>query len=652
MSWNIEMPDAVWLSGDSPAHEIQEFVNEVADCKEVAIDTETTGLNISKDTVLYWSVAWYRPNGSTVRACLRADLLYRFEDIFHEKDRNWIFCNAKFDAHMCKNTGIDIDGEYHDISVMHSLLYEEMPHGLKEMTAQLQGWKWRGFTDTFGKVDRKDPKWIQNALITAEKENLALLTEYASNDAFGTLENYRTLKAQLQEAGTWSLYPELYGNLWDLFKKVEVPFTKVLWKCERAGMRVDLGYLSAIEGPVKMEIEKLERELVRMRGKPVNPNSTMQLRQWFFEELGIKPTKFTKGGAKGVKEPSLDFDALTALADDGVTAAIALLRYRDLTKLYGTYVIGLQDKVDQYSRVHTRFNQDVARTGRLSSSDPNLQNIPSPDNDKFKIRKAFTCEPGNCLIVADYEQLEMRLLAAAAMEQDMIDIFLKGWDIHMGNASLVFGLPYEDIANAKKTDKKVKEGLLPESEMTEYVHKCLYARQAAKTIGFGLNYGMGAKRLAATLGRTVEEAEALIDQYMSRYPTVKQFFKDSTNTALEYGYAFTILGRRRFLPGIKSNRMVDRSRAERQASNLPIQGTAADVAKMAMIRCDEANLHDRFGWHMISQVHDELIFEGPEETVDDVIPIVRECMMHPLPTDLAVPLTISIGKGHTWVDAK
>jgi DNA polymerase-1 len=652
MSWNIAMPDALWLSGDSPSQSIESFVREVKDYKEIAIDTETTGLDLMRDTVLYWSVSWERESGELFRACLRADLLRHFKKIFLERDRDWIFCNAKFDVHMAKNTGIDIDGNYQDISVMHALLYEEMPHGLKEMTEQLQGWKWRGFTDTFGKIDRADPKWIQNALINAEKENLPLLVEYASNDAYGTFMNWKTLKKELEDAATWSLYPDLYPNLWELFRKVEVPFTKVLWKCERNGMRVDLDYLAGIERPVKIEIDSLERELVRMRGKPINPKSTPQLREWFFDELGLKPTKFTKGGAKGVREPSLDFDALTTFADDGVPAAIALLRHRDLTKLYGTYVIGLRDKVDQFSRVHTRFNQDVARTGRLSSSDPNLQNIPNPDMDKFKIRRAFTHEPGNILVVADYEQLEMRLLAAAAMEQDMIDIFLKGWDIHMGNASLVFGMPYEDIAAAKKVDKKVKEGELGPDAMTDYVHKCLDARQAAKAIGFGLNYGMGAKRLAATIGRSVEEAEALIAQYMDRYPTVKKFFDDATQTVIKYGYAFTILGRRRFLPGIMSNRAADRSRAQRQASNLPIQGTAADVAKMAMIRCDEAGLFDKYGFHMLSQVHDELVFEGPEECAQDVMPIIRDRMMHSLPSDLAVPLTISIGKGHTWMDAK
>lgn len=652
MSWNITMPDAIWLSGDSSSQDIESFVREVADHKEVALDTETTGLNLMRDTVLYWSLSWHRKNGEARRACLRADVLRHFKKIFHEVNRDWIFCNAKFDVHMLKNTGIDIDGRYVDISVMHSLLYEEMPHGLKEMTEQLQGWVWQGFTDTFGKIDRDDPKWIQNALINAEKTDLHRLVEYASNDAYGTLENYATLKKELMEASTWSLYPDLYPDLWELFRKVEVPFTKVLWKCERNGMRVDLDYLAGIEKPVKIEIENLERECVRLRGKPVNLNSPMQLRQWFFDELGLKPTKYTKGGAKGVKSPSLDFDALTAFADDGVPEAVAILRHRDLSKLYGTYVVGLRDKVDAFNRIHTRFNQDVARTGRLSSSDPNLQNIPNPDMDKFKIRRAFTHEPGNILIVADYEQLEMRLLAAAAMEKDMIDIFLKGWDIHMGNASLVFGLPYEDIAAAKKIDKKVKEGSLPESEMTEYVHKCLDARQAAKAIGFGLNYGMGAKRLAATINRSEKEAEALIEQYMARYPTVRKFFEDATQTVVKYGYAFTLLGRRRFLPGIMSNRVADRSRAQRQASNMPIQGTAADVAKMAMIRCDEADLFDQFGWHMLSQVHDELVFEGPEETAEEVKPIIKEMMEHSLPSDLAVPLTISIGKGHTWMDAK
>jgi DNA polymerase-1 len=238
-------------------------------------------------------------------------------------------------------------------------------------------------------------------------------------------------------------------------------------------------------------LKEVERALWNAAQMPLNPNSPTQLRKFFFEKMALRPKRLTKGGKSGNKQPAVDYDYLIELAEEGCGNPVAeevaktILRYRDLSKLLGTYVEGLGEAQDQYGRVHTKFNQDVARTGRLSSSNPNVQNIPRPDNDKFRIRKAFIAEGGNQLIVADYEQLEMRLLAWAAGEQDMIDIFLRGWDIHMGNASLVFGKPYEDIDRAKKVEKKVKAGELPPEEMTAYLTECLDDRQAAKAIGFG-----------------------------------------------------------------------------------------------------------------------------------------------------------------------
>jgi DNA polymerase-1 len=342
------------------------------------------------------------------------------------------------------------------------------------------------------------------------------------------------------------------------------------------------------------------------------------------------------------------------------------LRYRDLEKLRGTYIIGLQEKIDHISRIHPRFNQDIARTGRLSSSDPNCQNIPNTDNDKFKVRKAFICEQGNQLIVNDYQALEMRLLAAAAMEKDMIQIFLDGKDIHMGNASLVFGFPYDDIVRAKKLDgqlKKltdaVKQGKASEDELaalqvqwSDYLHECLLARGWAKAIGFGLNYGMKENKLARSIGKTAEEALALMDQYMARYPAVKQFFAEAVLNARKTKRSFTILGRRRFLADILSESDFDRFAAERQAVNNVIQGSAADLVRMAMIKIDEMDLEDQYGCHMLMQVHDELVFECPEETCEEVQPIIKDVMEHAFPTELAVPMEASTGRGTNWADAK
>ncbi len=650
------MPDADWYTADSGHDAIQRLVNSVSAVKHTAIDTETTGLDYMRDIPLYWSISW-REGEMPRRSCLRADVLPYFRDIFRNADREWIFANAKYDTHILYNFGIRFAGKLVDTQVMHALLYEEQPHGLKEMTESLLGWRWKSFQETFGKIDRKDPQSIQNMLREAERSNLAALVEYASNDAYGTYECYLRLKRELEEARTWSLYPDTYGTLWDYFYKLEVPFTKVLWKCERNGCFVDLPYLKNIEGPVAKELIEIERAVNKAAGFPLNPKSTLQLRKYFFEVKGYRPLKFTKGGASGVKSPSVDYDYLDEMKDKDPVADL-LLRHRDLSKLQGTYVQGIQGALDNNGRVHTHFNQDIARTGRLSSSAINLQNIPKPESDKFKIRRAFIPEPGNTLIVADYEQLEMRLLAAAAMERDMIQIFLDGKDIHMGNAEMVFGIPYEDLVLAKKIDKKVKEGQADDSEYSKKlggghtVLECLDARNAIKAIGFGLNYGMKENKLASNIRCSVPEAKALIRRYMDRYPTVERFYATSIDSVRKTGYAFTLLGRRRFLPEIVSDRQDERWRAERQASNVPIQGTAADVVKMAMLRCDEENLLDRFGFHMLIQVHDELMFEGPEETVQEAMPVIRELMEHSLPEDLKVPLTVSMGKGHSWIDAK
>lgn len=648
MAWNISMPDGEWFTSETPG--LEALVREVADTPVMAIDTETTGLNYMKDRVLYWSLSWERRGtpGHFRRVCLRSDTLPAFARVFKNPDREWSFVNAKYDMHMLFNMGFELKGKIFDTSVMHSLLYEEERHDLDHMATSVLGWTWKDDFKTGFKTEGP-----LGFLTRLEMEDLPRLVEYASNDAYGTIFLRNKLKKELEEARTWSLYPETFPTLWELFHKTEAPFTRVLWKCERAGAFVDVNYLKSIEGPVTAELNKVEREIVRLVGRPINTNSRNQLSDYFFKEKNYRPLKMTKGGKSGVKAPAVDFDTLEYLVQQyNDPVAENMLIQRDLAKLKGTYVEGIQGSRDDYGRVHTRFNQDVARTGRLSSSDINLQNIPRPDTDKFRIRRAFIPEPGNNLIVADYEALEMRLLACAAMEPDMIQIFLDNKDIHMGNASLVFGIPYDDMKKAKSIDKEVKEGARPESDMTDYYQRCLLARQHVKTIGFGLNYGMKENKLARDLKISKKEALDLMERYMSRYPAVRNFYASSIETVRQTGYAFTLLGRRRFLPEIASAQSDVRWRAERQASNVPIQGTAADVVKMAMIKCDEANLLDEFGVHMLIQVHDELMFEGPEETTEPAKKRIREIMEDSLPTKLAVPLKVSIGSGKSWMDAK
>ena len=665
MPWNIDLPTAEFYTLQSP--QLDGLVREVIDTPEVAIDTETTGLVSWKDRPLFWSLSW-----GNRRICMPADTLPAFRAAFADRYKRWVFANAKYDCHMLANVGIEVRGRLVDTQVMHALLYEEQPHNLEHMGKTVLGMTWKGLLDDWNR--RKFPSVGDHILHVFETQPSRLI-EYASNDAYVTIRLYEKLKAELEAAQTYTLYPGLFGTLWNLFIRTEVPFTKVLWTCERNGLKIDVEYLKSKQAPAQKELENTEREINRLAGFMLNPKSPQQLQDYFFNKLGLKPTKFTKGGKSGRVTASVDASFLENYADT-VPMAKLLLRHRDLEKILGTYIKGVLDRIDPRGYLHTRFNQDVARTGRLSSSDPNMQNWPKPESDEFALRGAVICEPDEEMIVGDYEALEMRLLAAAAQEQKMIQIFLDGWDIHMGNASLMYEIPYEDLVLAKKVDKEVKKELdeiananlspldreaafaKAHAKMTAYVLKCLTARGDAKTIGFGLNYGMKAGKLAGRLGCTKMEAQAKIDKYMATYPAVTHFYDQAIADARRTGYSFTLLGRRRFLPEIVSQNEMERWQAERQAVNTVIQGTAADAAKMAMVNIFESGLLEEYGAKMRSQIHDELIHTCPRTAVGDLktnkkaMSAIKEMMEHPFPTDLDVPLAVSIGHGVNWLNAK
>lgn len=1097
--WSPDLPPAeVYAWGDE---RLDGLVRAVNDAPEVALDTETTGLNNMRDHAVIWSLAFGRR-----RICMKADTLRAFDRTFRDPSRTWIFHNAKFDAHMLANLGFTIAGRWLDTAVMHALLYEETSHKLKDVHKQMFGWSWAGFKQTFGNFPESE-----TARVLYENWDNARqkVVEYASNDAYGTLNVKTKLYDELEKELVFSLFPDEYPNMLAIYEKTEAPFTKVLWKCERAGMKVDFDYLQTIADPVNEELARVQRETTRLAGELVNIDSPAQLRRLFFDKLKLTPTHYTKGGKKGIREPSTDADFLEANADHPICASI--LRERELGKLKGTYIDTLPTLVDQYRRMHPTYNQDVARcmpagelvltnrgyipveqvavgdlvlshmgvpravielsrhapamvylicfangntlrttgnheyltptgwvradalrpgdtviahtnaeewstpaawdadapgrrppatfgetkvvtwmatypretygltvdidhshvtgglvthnTGRLSAKNPNCfhpdtefltrdgwvrcedlqegveiaeyrpdgtiafvqptahyvfevdklvslrnqhtrllvteehrcllrhrktgalrvfhakdypedwqqihagtytssthenqllradgapwsaafirlilatqadgtydksgaisfafkkerktrrlleiltalgaqhtyhvdsygrarirlpkqplveelqrimpekvlgawvlqllpwqlnelcdevvfwdgswsrknsyaskdprnaswvqlaftltnrrahwrvyrakkglsyqvdvtqrddsmttnikketvpykgkvycvsvpstfvltrlegqisitgqsQNFPNTDNDKFGIRGAFTCEPGNTLIVIDYSALEMRLLAAAAGEPDMLRIFQEGKDIHMGNASMVFGLPYEDLVKAKKTDKLVKEGKLPPEEMTEYFRECLRRRSQVKSVGFGMNYGLKENKLAQQLGITKDEALDLMRRYMERYPTVEHFYKSAIESCKETCRAYSILGRRRYLPEIWSNKSMIRWQAERRAVNMEIQGGAADVVRLAMLACDALDLEGEHGCYMLAQIHDELVFECPIEEAEEAKGKIIQAMMHPFPKDLPVTLEVSAGTGPNWRDAK
>ncbi len=674
MTWNISMPKAEWVT-PADSRRVQSLVNEIAATRHVAIDTETTGKDdVIRDQALYWSLSW-----GENRVCLPVSTLPFFRDAFRDQDKNWIFVNAKFDMHMLANIGVEFAGHIIDTSVMHALLYEERPHGLEYMSKELLGWTWKegGFKAqvSMQKIKNGEGKSVWEtagvALRRLEENNLKALVDYASNDAYGTFKIYQVLRKELENTPTWSGWPAVWDTMWDVFRVSEMPFTTVLWNCEREGIKVNRGYLEQLSGPMQKDMERLGREasglaahtapgLFGAGGKIFNPGNDHHVRAYYYKEggLGFKPRKLTKGGQTGVREACVDKDVLEYLDDKGDPMAAIVRPYRKLDDFHSAYIAekGLPSKLDHRNRAHTRFNQDIARTGRLSSSNPNLQNVKKTSIDPYKVRGAFIVDPGNTMIVADYDQLEMRLLACASLEPKMVNMIRQGRDIHMGNAEIVFGkkygVTYDDIVAAKKRDKKVKSGELPESALTQTDELCLLLRDRIKSIGFGLNYGMKENKLARQLGMPVEEAKQLIAEYLGTYPGVSAFYDSAIERTYQTGYSFTLNGKRRFLPEIRSNNQMDAWQAERQAVNNEIQGTAANAAQWAMINIFRENLKKSHGCRMLLQVHDELVFECPEETADEATAIIREIMEHPFIDNLAVPLTVSIGKGPNWASAK
>jgi DNA polymerase-1 len=669
MAWNIDAPTAQYVGHQTPAHEIQRIVTEVYHSPVVAIDTETTGLVKWRDVPLYFSLAW-----GNQRATLHADMLPHFIPCFGNPDITWPLANAKYDMHILANYGYSILGKWHDVQVMHALMFDDKPHKLKYIAQHILGWTWAGFQDQFGKIcAAQSPKQL---IEKAERENMAVLIEYAANDAWGTLRSYFALKEMLEREKTYSLFqrhPPYIETLWDFFSKIESPYTKALWKMERRGVKIDRQRFLAARPEAEEKIKEIRREIVHLAGEPINPNSTKQLAA-YAEKQKIPPIKWTKGGKTGERKPSWDSTVLEHYEHE-VPLFKLMLEEREYSKLLGTYIIGLNEIVDPNDRIHANYNQAVARTGRLSCSDPNLQNLPRAENDEWNLRGAFITEPGWSLLCADYQQLEMRLLACAAQEQSMVDVFLRGWDIHAGNAALMFNnsKDYEDINEAKDLLKKLKkcstpgetidaaESKLPgvlarasDRQMTldGYLRQCAFWRTAAKAVGFGLNYGMGPNKLAGDIGCTVSEAKDKIAQYKGTYPAVEHFMKEAIEEGKKYGFAFTVMGRRRNIPMIGSSSKAEQARGERLAVNTQIQGSAADVTRAAQTNIDCIGLDRFFDCHCVLQVHDELVYEVPDEHADECLREIEDAMAHPFSIDLLCPLPADGGRGKSWAEAK
>lgn len=356
MSWNLDMPDTLYLSGESKHDDIQRMVNEVVDQPLVAIDTETTGLSKWADVPLYWSLAW-----GNSRATLRADTLRFFQDAFVKPKITWALANAKYDMHILGNYGFSIKGDWHDIQVMHALLYEDKPHKLKYIANHILGWTWADFEDQFGKIGAEQS--AEEVIMRAERENFGLLVEYAANDAFGTLKCHEALKKQLEGEFTFSLFSNIapyINTLWDFFEKIEAPYTKALWSMERRGIKINREKFASARPEAEAKIRNLEREIVKTAGFMLNPGSTPQLQKYFFDIAKLTPLSMTSGGKSGVRQPQVNEPFLEHYKHENKVASL-LLEHRNYSKLLGTYILGLDSLVDPWDRIHTNFNQDVAR---------------------------------------------------------------------------------------------------------------------------------------------------------------------------------------------------------------------------------------------------------------------------------------------------
>jgi DNA polymerase-1 len=640
-----KMPPVTWV--DDP-ETMMKFVRHVRDTKECAMDTETTGLDRWRDHVMFWSAS---PDDQS-RYCFSRRMLDIYdEELARDRDLTWYFTNQTFDFCMLANSGVlPPEGDSYCTLAMDWLIDENVRHGLKETAYRYLDLEMAKFKDVF-KGKTKDES-IQDRLVRAMKENFIGAISYASADAYATYRVFKAQKKLLQKQNS-----STGMNLWDYFQDVEMPFTRVLYNMCRRGIMVDVGYLNELSPQLEKSIAKATRTINKMAGKEMNPNSTQQLRVLLFEKMGLEPVRMTKGGASGVRSPSTDEATLRVFADQGVDIVKHILELRSLVKTKGTYVDGMSKWLDTSNRIHATLTQHVTVTGRLSSVDPNLQNIPRPDKDKFGLRHMFMPKDGHILVVADYEQLEMRIMAHCANEQNMIDVILKGWDIHTGTASLMYDFKYEDIIAAVKKKKVGKE--LSDREM-----EMIFARQASKTIGFGLNYGEGPRKLGLSLGITdVEEAKALIDKYFEPYPSVRQYIRDVHTQVRHEAVVETVIGRPRRFPEMEfigRERFYDLpgdarkliAQMERQSVNSIIQGSAADIAKQAMIICEYDHDLKRLGAELLLQIHDELIFEVPEENAKEAVGIIKKLMAHPLSFELKVPLTAEAGIGLSWASAK
>ncbi|MGB5234505.1 MAG: DNA polymerase I [Candidatus Macondimonas sp.] len=572
----------------------------------IALDTETTGLDSLNARIVGMSFAIepgeaiYIPLAheglDAVPQLDRDATLARLRPLLENPERPKVGQNLKYDRAVLENHGIRLAGIRHDTLLESYVLDSTARHDLDTQALRELGVS----TISYETVTGKGIRQIPFAAVP-----LDVASRYAAEDADITLRLHQVLWPRLQAV------PALER----VYESIEMPLMPVLGRMERLGVRVDASLLRTQSAELAEEMASLRERAQAEAGCAFNLDSPKQLQEILYDKLGLPVTRKTPKG-----QPSTAEDVLQELAVDYPLPRL-ILDYRSLAKLKSTYTDKLPAQIDpRTGRIHTSYQQAVAATGRLSSSDPNLQNIPVRTAQGRRIRQAFIADPGHVLLSADYSQIELRIMAHLSGDARLCEAFAQGEDVHRATAAEVFGVPPEIVSSAQ--------------------------RRAAKAINFGLIYGMSAFGLARQLGLTRDAAQRYVDRYFERYPGVRSFMEQTRATAREQGFVETVFGRRLYVPDIQARNAAQRQYAERTAVNAPMQGTAADIIKRAMITIDHWIAREAVPARMILQVHDELVFEVPLDAVE----AVREGVLARMSgaAELAVPLEVDAGVGANW----
>ncbi|HEX8425934.1 DNA polymerase I [Hymenobacter sp.] len=576
---------------------------------EVSFDTETTGLDTMTARLVGLSFCWlpgeayYVPVPQDDHAAAQA-LVDEFRPFFDATGILKIGQNIKYDLTILRHYGVEIQGPLFDTMLAHYLLEPDMRHNMDVLAETYLHYTPVAITSLIGNKG-KNQKTMAD-LPPAE------VSDYACEDADVTLQLKHVFEPMLKEVG-----------LLDLLTEVENPLVPVLSAIEYEGVKIDSSAMGEYSTELQGYIVDIEKQIFTAAGQEFNIGSPKQLGEILFDKLGLGGGKIkkTKTGQYATGE-----EILSVLAADNPVAGL-ILEHRQLTKLRSTYVEALPQLVCELDgRVHTSFNQAVTATGRLSSTNPNLQNIPIRTEKGREIRKAFVPrDAAHVLLAADYSQVELRIMADFSGDKTMIEAFRQGQDIHTSTASKVFHVPLDQV----------------DGEM----------RRKAKTVNFGIIYGISSFGLAQRIGISRKEATEIIETYFEEFSAVKKFMDESINKARELEYATTLLGRRRYLRDINSRNATLRGYTERNAINAPIQGTAADIIKKAMINIHAWLREEKLATRMILQVHDELVFDAVKEEIDYITPKVKELMTTALLLPRGVPLEVEVGTGNNWLQA-